>query len=303
MAAAFALVAPWGYLLFPLVLLLGVSRPSSRREWLTLGIAIALLVLSVMGRDNDLFGQFVRATGAFLAGAFTVTMLARPGPVFPRALLAVVIAGAVAYFWGAYFGADWPAVQAAAASGTRAFFTAQASAAAAQGAAGDAARQIFTELAQRADSVAALFPAILTLAAIAGLALAWRIYEDVATHPLAVTGGSFASFRFGDQLVWIPVLALAVLVLPVGDRVGDLSLEVLAQNVLLVSVALYTARGLAVFWTVARAAPRAIVLVLTLVAVFLSPFAVSGLALLGLADSWVDFRRRAAPPPTGGVNR
>jgi hypothetical protein len=29
---------------------------------------------------------------------------------------------------------------------------------------------------------------------------------------------------------------------------------------------------------------------------------VSGLALLGLADSWVDFRRRAAPPPTGGVN-
>jgi hypothetical protein len=42
--------------------------------------------------------------------------------------------------------------------------------------------------------------------------------------------------------------------------------------------------------------------VLTLVALFLSPFAVSGLALLGLADSWLDFRRRAAPPPTGGVN-
>lgn len=282
-------------------MLLLVSRPSTRREWIALGIAVPLLVLSLAG-VGGLFQQFVRASGVLLTGAFVVAMLIRPGAVFPRAALAVGLAAAAALVWGERLGFGWPQVQTAAAHETSAFFSAQAAAAASQGAAGDAARQLFTELAERGGAVAALFPAILVLAAVAGLALAWRLYQELASRPIARTDGSFAGFRFGDQLVWIPVLALAVLVLPLGDRLGEISLRVLAQNVLLVAVALYCVRGLAVFWTIARAAPRAIVLVLTLVALFLSPFAVSGLALLGLADSWLDFRRRAAPPPTGGVN-
>lgn len=290
------------YLLGPLVALLLVSGPSTRREWIALAVALPLLVLSLAG-VGGLFQQFVRASGVLLTGAFVVTMLVRPGPVFGRAAAALGLAGAAALAWGQRLGFGWPQVQTAAARETAAFFSAQAAAAASQGAAGDAAKQVFTELAQRSNAVAALFPAILVLAALAGVALAWRLYQELASRPLVRTGGSFATFRFGDQLVWIPVGALALLVLPLGDQVGGVSLRILAQNVLLVAVALYCARGLAVFWTMARAAPRAIVLVLTLVALFLSPFAVSGLALLGLADSWVDFRRRAAPPPTGGVNR
>jgi hypothetical protein len=278
-----------------------VSRPGTRREWIALGVTVPLLALSLAG-VGGLFQQFVRASGALLTGAFVVSMLLRPGPILGRAAAAIAVAGAAVLLWGQRLGFGWPQVQAAAARETAAFFSAQASAAAAQGAAGDAARQLFSQLAQRADAVAALFPGILVLAALAGLALAWRLYQEIASRPLARTEGSFAAFRFGDQLVWIPVVALAVLVLPIGDSVGDISLRLLAQNTLLVAVALYCARGLAVFWTIARAAPRAIVLVLTLVAIFLSPFAVSGLALLGLADSWVDFRRRASPPPTGGVS-
>jgi len=290
------------YLLGPLVALLLVSRPSARREWIALAVTVPLLVLSLAGAGG-LFQQFVRASGMLLAGAFVVTMLVRPGPLFGRAAFALGLAGAAALVWGQRLGFGWPEVQTAAARETSAFFSAQATAAASQGAAGDAARQVFTELAQRGEAVAALFPAILVLAALAGVALAWRLYQELASRPLIRTEGSFAAFRFGDQLVWIPVVALALLVLPLGDQVGGVSLRILAQNILLIAVALYCARGLAVFWTMARAAPRAIVLVLTLVAVFLSPFAVSGLALLGLADSWVDFRRRTAPPPTGGVNR
>jgi hypothetical protein len=38
-------------------------------------------------------------------------------------------------------------------------------------------------------------------------------------------------------------------------------------------------------------------------ALFLLPFAVGGLALLGLADIWLDFRRRMAPPTSGGLDR
>ena len=289
------------FVLAPLVTLLLVSRPSTRREWIALAVAVPLLLLS-LASVGGLFQQFVRASGVMLSGAFVALMLSRPGPVFSRALTATGIAGTATLLVGRFLGFGWPAVQAAAARETAAFFSGQAAAAAAQGAAGDAARQVFTELAQRAESVAALFPAILVLAAVAGLALAWRLFQQLASRPVPWTAGSFGSFRFGDQVVWVPVLALALLVFPVGDVPGGLSLTIAAQNVLLVSVVLYAMRGLAVFWTVARAAPRAIVLALTLVAVFLSPFAVSGLALLGLADSWVDFRRRVAPPTTGGFN-
>jgi hypothetical protein len=294
-------MAPWVFVLAPLVTLLLVSRPSVRREWIALAVAIPLLVLS-LASVGGLFPQFVRASGAMLSGAFVALMLSRPGPVFPRALAATGIAGATILLVGRYLGFGWPEVQASAARETAEFFSGQATAAAAQGAAGEAAKQVFTELAQRAESVASLFPAILILAALAGLALSWRLYQELASRPVPWTAGSFGSFRFGDQLVWVPVLALAALVFPVTDAPGGLSLTIAAQNVLLVSVVLYAMRGLAVFWTVARAAPRAIVLALTLVAVFLSPFAVSGLALLGLADSWVDFRRRVAPPTTGGLN-
>ena len=46
-----------------------------------------------------------------------------------------------------------------------------------------------------------------------------------------------------------------------------------------------------------------IVTVLALVGLLLWPFAAGGLLLLGLADSWVDFRRRLESPPTGGRER
>jgi hypothetical protein len=51
------------------------------------------------------------------------------------------------------------------------------------------------------------------------------------------------------------------------------------------------------------AAPRLFIVMLLVGALFLLPFAVGGLALLGLADIWLDFRRRIAPPPSGGLDR
>jgi len=43
--------------------------------------------------------------------------------------------------------------------------------------------------------------------------------------------------------------------------------------------------------------------VLTLVAMLVLPFVVGGLTLLGLADTWLDFRRRLSTPATGGTDR
>jgi uncharacterized protein YybS (DUF2232 family) len=61
---------------------------------------------------------------------------------------------------------------------------------------------------------------------------------------------------------------------------------------------LYAARGLAVFSAGSKRVPRAVIAILGVVAMFLLPFVVGGLTLLGLADTWLDFRRRLATSTT-----
>ena len=78
---------------------------------------------------------------------------------------------------------------------------------------------------------------------------------------------------------------------------------VLGMNLLLLLGALYTARGLAVFWAQAGRISGAVTGVLLLISMFLLPFVVGGLTLLGLADTWLDFRRRSPTPTTGGFDR
>lgn len=297
------LMAPWQFLLAPLIGLLAVSRPATRREWATLAIATPLLLLAIGGASGGVFEQFVRAAGVVLAGWFVVLMALRPGPFLGRAAMAITAAAASLLLWAGRFGFGWSDIQANGASVMREALASRAVAAAQQGDAGAGLQQFLQQLADSASQVAPLFPAMLVLAAVAGLATAWHLYQRVATHPMLRGDGSFAGFRFSDQLVWVPALALAALMVPVAPGSPIAGIRMGAQNVLMVAGALYAVRGLAVFWTVGRYAPRAILIVLSFVAVVLAPFAISGLALLGLADSWVDFRRRVRPPPTGGVLR
>jgi uncharacterized protein YybS (DUF2232 family) len=72
----------------------------------------------------------------------------------------------------------------------------------------------------------------------------------------------------------------------------------LGSNLLLVWSVLYAARGLAVFSAGSKRVPRAVIAILGVVAMFLLPFVVGGLTLLGLADTWLDFRRRLATSTT-----
>jgi hypothetical protein len=80
-------------------------------------------------------------------------------------------------------------------------------------------------------------------------------------------------------------LALCLLPLPaVWNAIG--------VNLLMVWAFLYAARGLAVFSAGSRRVPGHVIATLTVVAMFLLPFVIGGLTLLGLADTWLDFRRR-----------
>ena len=72
----------------------------------------------------------------------------------------------------------------------------------------------------------------------------------------------------------------------------------MGANLLLVWAVLYAVRGLAVFAAGARRVPAPVIATLALIAMLLLPFVVGGLTLLGLADTWLDFRRRLAASAT-----
>ena len=144
-----------------------------------------------------------------------------------------------------------------------------------------------TEISQ---TVAQLYPALLAIAAVAGLRLAWAWYHRVSTRPLGAPPLPFPAFRFNDQFVWGWVLALGLCLLPVPDP-----WPVVGANLLLLWTALYATRGLAIVLAGAGQVPRSVMVVLGAISMFLMPFVAGGLTLLGLADTWLDFRRRMSP--------
>ena len=153
-------------------------------------------------------------------------------------------------------------------------------------------------MANSAPSLAALIPALVFLDGLLGTLLAWSLYQGIAVRAMGDPPAPFPSFRFSDQMIWLPVAGLALVLFPVPPGVRELG-----ANLLLVAVALYAARGLAVVGAGAGRLPRLTTTVVAVVAFFLLPFVVGGLTLLGLADTWLDFRRRPASPGTGGFDR
>jgi hypothetical protein len=107
----------------------------------------------------------------------------------------------------------------------------------------------------------------------------------------------FTAFGFSDQLVWGWVIGLAMALVP-----EPASIRLIGANVLLVWSALYATRGLAVFITGASRTPKSVLTALALVTLVLLPFVLCGLMMVGLADTWLDFRRRLTPA-TGGYDR
>jgi hypothetical protein len=109
-------------------------------------------------------------------------------------------------------------------------------------------------------------------------------------EPLA----ALRNFRFNDQLVW-GVIAGAVFVLLPQDGPW----RTLGFNLLVFFGALYAVRGLGVVvWSLEaiRAGAAAYVL-LAVTAALVSAAAGGALAMIGLADIWLDFRRRVRQAP------
>lgn len=283
---AYVVVFPPLFVLGPLAGLLVASRPRTLREWAWIGAAALWLVVGLW-QPGGLAEQMLHAWALFVTAAFVALMLSGRVALVPGALLSTVFGLGAATAWTWWLGSRWQEVQLAVAhsgwefcrqlleearNSTRSLHAVQVYAAA---------------LGDGVAVLAQLFPGVLVVTALPGLALAWAWYHRIAARPAGRPAPPFGRFTFSDQMVWLVVACLVVMVLPLPGPVNDL-----AANLAVVVGGLYAARGAAVLSGTVEGFPLP-VMILILIGVFLFlPVAVGGAFALGLADTWVDFRHR-----------
>ena len=281
------------FLFGPLTMLVAASRTGLGRVWRWLvGLALWLVLLGIL--PAGLLEGMAMAAGALATGLGALVLMSGTGSASMRALRGTTVVtlgtAALAGFTGIRWhdvemalGRQWMASEQLAEQFLSSFgFAPDAS----LRSAGDALVQF-----------APYFPGVVALAVFAGLCLAALLAPRIAGRAVAPVPGPFREFRFTDHLVWLVILGLVgVLFAGATPAAGP------AASMLAFGVGLYALRGAAVLSTTLQRAPRMFVGMLVVGSLFLFPFALGGLALLGLADTWLDFRRRKPPIP-GGLDR
>ncbi|HEU5210544.1 MAG TPA: DUF2232 domain-containing protein [Longimicrobiales bacterium] len=144
-----------------------------------------------------------------------------------------------------------------------------------------------------ADLQVLVFPALLALGSLTGLAVAWFVYRRLGIGDAAPLR-PLREFRFPDDLVWVLIAGMLLLVLPLGaaaERAGT--------NLLTFMAALYALRGLAVLLVVAGVPGPLGLVVSGVLLLFLYPLIMAMTVLVGVTDTWLDIRaRRVAAPPS-----
>ncbi|HET7274588.1 MAG TPA: DUF2232 domain-containing protein [Longimicrobiaceae bacterium] len=273
----------------PLAVLL-LAFPGGRRlKWIVAGLAIWILITILPGGP---LGVLSRGWGLILGSVFVATTLIRPTwGVLPRALTSVALA-LVGTSMGLALSGDVEAVDLMMQShfleaSEMAFADLKARMPDSEWVAefGSATRRVATVQWR-------VFPAVLALQSLAALAMAswWiaRFRGDAATRfrlrPLR-------DFRFSDQLIWVFITGLALVLIPLGadaTRTG--------YNALLFMGGLYALRGIAVFIFLIGGAPTFLMMIIgAIAAIFLYPFILTAALLVGVGDTWLDVRGRARP--------
>lgn len=141
--------------------------------------------------------------------------------------------------------------------------------------------QAVTELQSR------FYPGLLMIASVSGLGVAWWVYVRVARGSDRGLG-PLRDFRFNDQLVW---LAITSVILVLWGSAGVLN-DVGANGLLFMS-ALYAVRGAAVVVFVTGGVSLTGGVLLTLGIALIPAYVVSVAMFIGLGDTWLDVRARA----------
>jgi len=285
-------VSPLLLVLIPLALLLLAFHG---RTYLTLAVAITILVLAFQGGDADAGWFAGRAWALVAGGSFVLAALIRDRVgLLSRALMAVgagvgLVAGLAIVQPDMAGQIDWWFASEIRRAATAAWELLNSLS-------GDDRQALATleiAMGRWVDFQQDTYPAFLSLATVAGLSVAWFL----AFRDRGASLGPLREFRFADHLVWLLVGGLVLLVLPFGTVAFRLG-----ENAALFMGVLYLLRGVAILvWIGAMAMTSAWSAVFwVLAAVLLYPVAVGVALVLGLSDTWIDIRGRLTSARAGG---
>lgn len=136
-----------------------------------------------------------------------------------------------------------------------------------------------------------VFPALLGLASLTGLATAWWLHlrliksREVGIEPVK-------EFRFNDQLVWVLILGFLLLLGSSG------LLTRLGTNTVVFMGALYALRGVGVLLFLTGGPSLFGGALLLLGFVFVAPLLIVGAFVIGLGDTWLNLRARRGATPS-----
>ena len=288
---AFLLTAPGALVLLPLALLLVLARPKRFATWAW--IAASLLWSEAwFVASSSLAEQVLKGWGVVAAGLFVVLVLEAGSQAVNAAITAVLGASLVTLAWLRAFRIDFGSVMADVLHTIWAQYRML----------GDAAPALRPQLSAAsvsATEVAVIFPAAAMLMGFAGLLIAWRWYHILSDQPAGTRPGPVTEFRFSDHFIWLLVLGLGATIAQIS---GALPAEAgWPADLLVLFGGLYVARGYAVArtvwgrWSAGRGTPFLLLLLAPILVLFLLPFVLASLLGLGLADTWLDFRRPPAP--------
>ncbi len=152
----------------------------------------------------------------------------------------------------------------------------------------DALPQAFmTAVLETARVQGRIFPAMLGLASLAGLGVAWWLYLRLARREDRGVG-PLEEFRFNDQLVWVLITGLTLFLLGSSDGVARAGV-----NAMVFMGGLYVLRGAGVVVFLSGGVSVLGVLLLCVGMIFLAPVIIAGAMFIGLGDTWLDLRKRA----------
>jgi hypothetical protein len=282
-----SVVSPAVLLFVPFALLLLAVPP--RRPALIL-VGSALLAAIVFSKSGDTLWWFGRGWALMLGAWFVALTALRPDSTFlERGLPAVfgtTLSSALLFLATR---AGWTQLDWAVAERVRY----SASAAVAQFGADLGKRSwgndAIAAMYRAADLQAAIYPALLALSSLAGLGVAWWLWRRITVRDERPLAG-LRDFRFRDELVWVVIIAVALILLPLNEQATRAG-----TNLVTFMGALYALRGFAV-GVVLFGAPGPFAMVLgVIVMIFLFPMVLSASLVLGLSDTWLDLRSRVRP--------
>ena len=264
----------------PFLLLVGTN---TLRGYAILGATLIAIIIVMIGPYDGMW-YLERGWALLLGGCFVGLSIARPKmKISDRALEAVFGALVLAAILMTLMSGAWNIVDWVISDRVRATVAQVIALGGSEG----LAPALITALYQTADAQILIFPALTALASMSALLLSWWLFIFFSGRSEEALG-SVKNFRFNDHLIWMLVVGLFLLFTRWNEP-----LQRLGSNAVVFIGALCAVRGAAVIVFITGGFSVLGYAMTLFGLVIVPPIVLGGAVLIGIADIYLDFRKRS----------